>query len=387
LGGEIMLYHGIIVLGLVIFMLNLTLNLRGLKTLRRNDKVPEPAPLISVLIPARDEEENITTCLESLQKQDYPNFEILVLDDNSSDNTATIVERIVAKDSRIQLLRGTPLPEDWAGKPFACYQLAKQARGSWLLFVDADTTHAPHMLRSTLAQALRLNSSLLSGFPRQLATSLPQKIAVPVLYFIILSWLPLWWLQRSREPKPSLAIGQFLLFPRDEYWRIGGHEAVKSRILEDVWLGVEISRSGGRQVAVDLSPAVSCNMYHNVGAMWEGFIKWVYSVLALSPPVLAVMMAAAYFFFLLPFYSLWRELFVVVAPSSLRAVIISQVAMILLMRWLVDNRFKEPFISIFLHPVGLSFLFLASFCAVFRRAAGAGVRWKERLYSRESNVE
>ena len=382
-----MLYQGIIVFGLVIFMLNLTLNLRGLKTLRRNDKVPEPAPLISVLIPARDEEGNIATCLDSLQKQDYPNFEILVLDDNSSDNTATIVEQVVAKDVRIQLLKGAPLPEDWAGKPFACYQLAKQARGSWLLFVDADTTHAPHMLRSALAQALRLNSSLLSGFPRQLATSLPQKIAVPVLYFIILSWLPLWWLQRSREPKPSLAIGQFLLFPREEYWRIGGHEAVKSRILEDVWLGVEISRSGGRQVAVDLSPAVSCNMYHNVGAMLEGFIKWVYSVLALSPPALAVMIAAAYFFFLLPFYSLWRELFVVVAPSGLRAVIISQVAMILLMRWLVDNRFKEPFVSIFLHPVGLSFLFLASFCAVFRRAAGAGVRWKERLYSRETNVE
>ena len=382
-----MLYQGIIAFGLVIFMLNLTLNLRSLKTLRGDDKAPEPAPLISVLIPARDEEVNIVTCLESLQKQGYPNFEILVLDDNSSDNTATIVEQIATKDSRIQLLRGKPLPKDWAGKPFACYQLAKQARGSWLLFVDADTTHAPYMLRSALAQALRLKSSLLSGFPRQLATSLPQKIAIPVLYFIILSWLPLWWLQRSREPRPSLAIGQFLLFPREEYWRIGGHEAVKSRILEDVWLGIEVSRCGGRQVAVDLSPAVSCNMYHNVGAMWEGFIKWVYSVLALSPPALAMMMVAAYFFFLLPFYSLWRELFVVVAPSSLRAVVISQVAMILLMRWLVDNRFKEPVVSIFLHPVGLSFLFLASFCAVFRRAAGAGVRWKERLYSRESNVE
>jgi len=382
-----MLYQGIIAFGLVIFMLNLTLNLRSLKTLRCDDKAPDPAPLISVLIPARDEELNIATCLGSLQKQDYPNFEILVLDDNSSDNTATIVEQIAAKDSRIQLFRGEPLPKDWAGKPFACYQLAKQARGSWLLFVDADTTHAPYMLRSALAQALRLKSSLLSGFPRQLATSLPQKIAIPVLYFIILSWLPLWWLQRSREPRPSLAIGQFLLFPREEYWRIGGHEVVKSRILEDVWLGIEVSRRGGRQVAVDLSPAVSCNMYHNVGAMWEGFIKWVYSVLALSPPALAMMMVAAYFFFLLPFYSLWRELFVVVAPSSLRAVVISQVAMILLMRWLVDNRFKEPVVSIFLHPVGLSFLFLASFCAVFRRAAGAGVRWKERLYSRESNVE
>ena len=325
--------------------------------------------------------------MESLQKQDYPNFEILVLDDNSSDNTAAIVEEIAANDSRIQLLRGDPLPEDWAGKPFACYQLAKQAKGSWLLFVDADTTHAPYMLHSALAQALRLKSSLLSGFPRQLANSLAQKVAIPVLYFIILSWFPLWWLQRSREPKPTLAIGQFLLFPVQEYWRIGGHEAVKSRILEDVWLGIEVSRRHGRQVAVDLSPAVSCNMYHNVGAMWEGFIKWIYSVLSLSPVALTAMMAAAYVFFLLPFYSLWRELFVVTAPTGLRTIIVSQIAIILFMRWLVDNRFKEPSISIFLHPVGLSFLFLASFCAIFRRTVGAGVRWKERLYSRESNVE
>lgn len=382
-----MLYQGIIVFGLVIFLLNLTLNLRNLKTLRGDAEVPEPAPLISVLVPARDEELNIANCLESLQKQVYPNFEILVLDDNSSDDTAAIVERFAAEDNRIQLLRGEPLPEEWTGKCFACYQLAQQARGSWLLFVDADTTHAPGMLRSALAQALKLDSSLLSGFPRQLATSLPQKAAIPVLYFIILSWFPLWWLQRSREPRPSLAIGQFLHFPREEYWRIGGHEAVKSRILEDVWLGIEISRHGGRQVAADLSPAVSCNMYHNVGSMLEGFIKWIYSVLAFSPPALVIMMSAAYVFFLLPFYSLWRELFVVVAPTGLRTIIISQVGIILFMRWLVDSRFKEPVISVFLHPFGLSFLFVASFCAIFRRAVGIGVRWKERIYSRESSVE
>jgi chlorobactene glucosyltransferase len=382
-----MLYQGIIVAGLLIFMLNLTLNLRNLKTLRRDEKIPEPAPFISVLVPARDEEANIAACLDSLQKQDYPNYEIVVLDDNSSDNTGAIVADIAGSDSRVRPLRGEPLPEGWTGKSFACYQLAKQACGSWLLFVDADTTHAPHVLRSALAQALRLNSSLLSGFPRQLANSLPQKMAMPVLYFIILTWFPLWWLQRAKEPKPSLAIGQFLLLPREEYWRIGGHEAVKSRILEDVWLGVEISRRGGRQVAVDLSPAVSCNMYHNMGTMMEGFIKWVYSVASLSPIVLTLMMSAAYFFYLAPFYHLWRELFVVMGPIGLRAVVISQVGVILFMRWLVDSRFKAPFISAFLHPLGLSFLFLAAFCAVFRRAVGAGVRWKERLYSRGSSVE
>ena len=140
-------------------------------------------------------------------------------------------------------------------------------------------------------------------------------------------------------------------------------------------------------MAVDLSPAVSCNMYRSVGAMLEGFIKWIYSVASLSPVALVIMIAAAYFFYLAPFYWLWRELFVVVGPPGLRAIIISQVGMILFMRWLVDSRFKEPFISVFLHPLGLSFLFLSAFYAVFRRAIGAGVRWKERLYSRESSID
>ena len=194
-----MLYQVIILVGLAVFLTNLILNLKSLKTPDANSKVPQPAPLISVLVPARDEEENIRTCLESLQKQDYPNFEILVLDDNSTDNTAAIVSEMAAKDSRIRLIRGEPLPEDWAGKPFACYQLAQEAKGLWLLFVDADTIHEPHMLRSVLALAIEQKTSLLSGFPRQLANSLPQKIVIPVIYFILLGWMPLWWLHRARK--------------------------------------------------------------------------------------------------------------------------------------------------------------------------------------------
>jgi len=123
-----------------------------------------------------------------------------------------------------------------------------------------------------------------------------------------------------------LAIGQFLLFPREECWRIGGHKAVKSRILEDVWLGVEVTRRGGRHLAVDLSPVVSCHAYHSLGAMWEGFIKWTYSVAALSPAGLVGLIIAGHVFFLAPFYWLWKELFVVAVPSDWRAIIILQVA-------------------------------------------------------------
>ena len=383
-----MLYQVIITVGLLSFLLNLVLNLRSLKVPHVGDSsLPEPAPPVSILIPARDEEANIAACLQSLRQQDYPDFEVLVLDDNSLDRTADIVEEMAAKDNRIQLIRGEPLPSDWAGKPYACYQLARRARGSWLLFVDADTTHASHMLRSVLSIALRLKTSLLSGFPRQLANSLPQRVAIPVLYFIILSWLPLWWLHRSREPKPSLAIGQFLLFPTEEYWRIGGHRAVKARILEDVWLGIEVTRQGGRHMAIDLSPVVSCNMYRSLGAMWEGFIKWCYSVAAMSRIALFGMLTAGYFFFLAPFYWLWREFFVVSAPTVWREFVISQVAIILLMRGLIDNRFKEPVVSALLHPIGFSFLVMSAIFAGGRRVVGAGVSWKKRLYGRESPVE
>jgi chlorobactene glucosyltransferase len=382
-----MLYQLIIAAALVIFLANLLLNLKNIRKPDIGSRSPHPALRISVLVPARDEEENIGNCLESLQKQDYPDYEILVLDDNSADRTAEIVAGLAANDKRIRLISGEPLPEDWAGKPFACYQLAKAARGEWLLFVDADTIHAPHMLRSVLDLALKSKASMLSGFPRQLAPTLPLKIVMPLMYFAILGWLPLWWLQRAKNPKPSLAIGQFLLFPRDEYWRMGGHKVVQTRIAEDVWLGMEVCRHGGRHVAVDLSSVVECNMYRNIGAAWHGLGRSIYSVTAISPLGLLGLLLAAMFFYVGPFYWLWRG-FLVNHPSLLwREIVVFQVCVIIFMRWLVDNRFKEPVGSFFFHPLGFLFLFLDALYAGGRFLVGAGISWKERVYGGESVVK
>jgi len=382
-----MVYQIVIAAGLALFVVNLFLNLRSLRVPRRDSKIPGKPPLVSVLVPARDEEANIGACLDSLQVQDYPNYEILVLDDNSTDGTAAIVRRAAARDDRVRLIEGGVLPSGWAGKPNACYQLGKEAKGDWLLFVDADTTHAPHMLRSVLAEAIRLNTSLLSGFPRQTSDSLPQKVAIPIIYFIIMSWLPMWCIHCLRKSIPSLAIGQFLLFSREAYWRIGGHKAVKSRILEDVWLGIETARHGGRHVAIDLSSVVSCNMYRDFPSMWEGFIKWGYSLSALIPGILFVLVIIGTVFFLAPFYWLWNGFFMVEAPTVWRLVVMAQIAIILLMRGFVDNRFKESGVSALLHPFGMSYLIVAFSIAGMRRTLGIGVNWKKRLYRRESTIE
>jgi chlorobactene glucosyltransferase len=382
-----MVYQIVIAAILAAFLVNLILNLRNLRKPDRNSKVPDPAPLISVLVPARNEEANIRRCLESLQKQDYPNYEILVLDDNSSDSTAAIVNEMASNDSRINLHFGEPLPEDWAGKCFACHQLAHKAQGDWLLFVDADTIHEPHMLRSVLALAIELNTWLLSGFPRQLANSLSTKIGIPVMYFILLGWIPLWWLHRSKTPKPSMAIGQFFFFSKEGYWNMGGYETVKSKLVEDVCMGIEVSRHGGRHIAVDLSSVMSCNMYRDLGEMWHGLAKSIYSVAAMSPVGIMALVLAAYCLYIAPFYWFLNGFFMSSEPILWRGIVALQIIVIYFMRWLIDTRLREPPISMWFHPIGLSFYFLNVLYAAGRWLLGAGITWKERFYSKESPIE
>ncbi|HTY81979.1 MAG TPA: glycosyltransferase [Dehalococcoidales bacterium] len=373
-----MIYQIVIAVGLALFLVNLILNFRTLKKPRRNAVVPNPAPLISVLVPARNEESNIRRCLESLRRQDYPNYEVLVLDDGSTDNTAEIVSEIAAKDRRIKLFKGEPLPGDWVGKTYACHQLAQKAAGSWLLFVDADTVHEPRMLRGVLELAMQKKVTLLSGFPRQLAGSLPLKIIQPVQYYIILGWLPVWLLHKLG--KPSLAIGQFMFFNAQEYRRMGGHEAVRQEIVEDVSLGIEVGKHNGRHVAIDLSPVVSTEMYVDVGDAWRGFGKSIQGIVAMNPVGIVGLIIAATIFYIMPFWWLWRGFFVTGAPLLWRSVVLFQVCAMYAMHLMVDLRLREPLISVLFSPVGLAFYILNVMWATVRWAMGAGVSWKERVY-------
>jgi chlorobactene glucosyltransferase len=382
-----MLYQQIVCILLAAILFNLLLNLRALRKPKSDIELPAPAPLISILVPARNEEANICVCLESLRQQDYPNFEILVLDDSSTDGTADIVARIAAEDSRVRLLRGQPLSPGWAGKTFACHQLAQEARGSWLLFTDADTVHAPAMLRRVLGVALVSRAALISGFPYQWTTSIWQKTAMPILfYFMLLCWMPFWWLQRSRCRMPSVAIGQFLFFSAKEYRSIGGHEAVKSRIVEDVWLGIEISRHKYRQLTLDLSSLVSCQMYREFGSMWDGITRWLYTVASLSAVSLVGMIAVVLLLFLAPFLWLAYGLLLAQPAFAWEVLVMLQVAIVFLARFLAGRRFSQSKTSIILHPIGVAFLLLVSFCASYQYLTGAGVKWKGRVYDAGSQI-
>ncbi len=382
-----MFYQQMVTLVLFGILLNLLLNLRALRKPGSGRQLPEPAPLISVLVPARNEEANIRPCLESLCGQDYPNLEIIVLDDSSTDGTARVVEEIAARDRRVRLIEGQPLPEGWAGKPCACHQLSQQAGGSWLLFTDADTVHSPSALRTALNAALSSGAALVSGFPHQRNSSIWQKMAMPVFfYFMLVCAIPFWLVQRWPRAISTVAVGQFMFFSADEYRRIGGHESVKSRIVEDVALAREVARNRYRQIVLDLSPVVSCEMYRGVGTMWEGITRWLRSVASTSVLILGLLMVVVFLLFLAPFLWLAHGLLLGDPTFGWQALIVLQVALVLIARYLVGRRFSQPGVSTLLHPLGIGFALMVGFHAFYQHLTGAGVTWKERIYNPTSRI-
>lgn len=256
---------------------NLVLSLVAFRRLDRSAPARRAAgawPRIAVLIPARNEAATIGACLRSLLAQEYPNVAILVLDDQSEDDTGAIVTAIAAKDGRVRLLRGTPLPPGWLGKCHACAQLANAAADAdYLLFTDADTVHGPRSVAQALGAMEGGHLGLLSVLPRQRAVTFAEQLLLPLLPLSILMLLPVGLVARRPEPSLSAGIGQLLCMRRATYQSIGGHAAVRDQVLDDVMLARRAKAAGGRADLLDGGDAVQCRMYTSFGAIWRGFSK------------------------------------------------------------------------------------------------------------------
>lgn len=256
-----------------------------------NQEDAQPSPpevVVSVIVPARNEEDCLGYCLASLANQSGINFEIIVVNDHSTDRT----REIAGQYAHAEVLDAPDVPPGWTGKNYAVHYAAKNAKGKWLLFTDADTEHRRASLRHAVAEAQRFNADLLSYSPKQIVKGFWQRALMPLVFAELRRQYPPALVNSANSPIAA-ANGQYLLISRDAYDAIGGHEAIKGKLLEDVELAKLIKQSG-RSIRFRYGrDAVKTRMYRSFRAMWEGWTKNL-TLLFPSPQNLAALRSAEF---------------------------------------------------------------------------------------------
>jgi len=361
----------------------LLIALSNLLVLRRLPRYGRPAqfPRLSVLVPARNEEANIGPCVRSLLAQDYPDFELLVLDDESSDQTAQVLASLARSDKRLRVLSGQPLPAGWLGKQWACHQLSQAASGELLLFTDADTRYHPQALSNAVAALLAERTDMLSAVLREEVVSWGERLIVPVLLWSIFSFLPLGLAYRLRLPAFTAANGQFLLFRRRAYAQIGGHAAVRQHATEDLALVRHIVSHGLRWRLVDAGQRIRCRMYQDFSQAYEGLSKNLFAVFDYHVLFFVLIWAWLGVVFLEPPLLLALSLVGVPLAGFSPGLAIAAMALALLLWGLFCWRFGFPLYLAGLYPVIMALVIFIALRSLLLTLRGR-TTWKGRTLSR-----
>lgn len=329
---------------------------------------------VSILIPARNEETNIRLAAEAaLANSDA---EIIVLDDLSTDRTAEVVEELSKINSRLQLIRGAELPRGWCGKNWACAQLSEAATRPLLLFVDADVRLAPNAA-ARLAAWIRANGAqLASGVPRQELGTFSERLLIPLIHFVLLGFLPLDRMRRSRHPAYATGCGQLMLADAAAYETVGGHAAIRDRIHDGLALPRAFRKSGLRTDLFDATDVATCRMYRTNRATWRGLAKNTHEGIGAPGrivPFTVILFGGQVVPFLLLAVSSWLSFFQI--SCAVAAVVCA-----LAPRVIAANRFHQPFAAVFLHPIGVAALLAIQWWGLLRHMAQRPSTWKGRSY-------
>ncbi len=228
---------------------------------------------VSILIPARNEAHNLGMLLNSIMNQSYPNWEVLVYDDLSEDDTAKVVHSFRKKDIRIRLIRGKELPKGWLGKNFACHQQALQATGQYFLFLDADVMLEKNLVNDSLAHIQKHKLDLLSIFPQQIMKTWGEKVSVPVMNWVLVSLLPLILTRKSTWPAFAAANGQHMLFKGNTYRKHQFHKLFRAKAVEDIAIARYMKQKMLRIHTLLSNGQIKCRMYNSLNEALQGFSK------------------------------------------------------------------------------------------------------------------
>ncbi len=358
-------------------LLPLIMTIVNLRLFRRCDKsFLAERTMLSVLIPARNEEQSIGRALRSIQQNDYSNFEVLVLDDASVDGTACEVEKLGRNDPKIRLHRSESLASGWNGKQFACWQLANLAKGELFLFLDADVRLSPNAISRLVTQYESQQVGLLSGFPRQETGSVSERLLIPMMYVLLLGYLPIARSRNHNDPSLAAGCGQMFLCSRESYFAADGHRSIASSRHDGIQLPRSFRRANQTTDFIDASDIARCRMYEDLNSVTCGLLKnategiakmphlIIFTILLLGGFVLPLAMFAHAIF--------WRW------PLPPTALLSLATSLSLMPRILIANRLESSYLGAVLNPFAVVWFLVLQWLAFFRQRSGYVVAWRGR---------
>ena len=341
----------------------------------------EEVPRVSVLIPARNEEGNIRDAVKSALANLGVEMEVIVADDASHDGTAAIVRELAAQDTRVQVITIPALTSGWNGKQHACHVLAEAAHMPLLCFVDADVRLAPDALASMAAFLGHSQASLVSGIPRQVTASWMEALLIPLIHFVLLAFLPIARMRTTTDPRYAAGCGQLFMAVNRDYHVVGGHSVIRNTLHDGIKLAAAFRRAGFKTDLFDATSVARCRMYHNAAEVWSGLMKNATEGMA-TPVRLPVFTALLLGGQVLPF----ALLFWAAAAKNAAMLVVAGGAVSLSygIRLIAARRFRQPFWSTVLHPLGVALLLLIQWLALGRMLLGKTSSWKDREYGLQS---
>jgi glycosyltransferase involved in cell wall biosynthesis len=368
-------------IALVCALQALVLGLVNMRRYRRADPAPAASAtaddLVTVCIPARNEEANIEGCVRSALASTGVEVEVLCYDDQSTDATPAILARLQAEDRRVRTAQTVPLPEGWNGKQHGCHRMAEAARGRWLLFTDADVRFAPECVARTLATARRSDVALLSTVPKQTTGTIAEATIIPLIHFMLLSYLPIGRMRSTLDPASSAGCGQFLFVRSDAYRAAGGHAAFKASMHDGIKMPRALRAAGFRTDLFDGTDLVVCRMYRGFLQCWRGFAKNAFEGLG-SVALLVFVTVLHAVGHLLPWAFLGFAAATGDASRTEVLLALAAIAAALLQRLVFAVRFEQSILGALLHPVGVAIMTAVQWYSLYLARTGRR-SWKGRV--------
>ena len=335
-------------------------------------------PYISVCVPARNEERDIKNCVESLLNQDYPNFEVIVVDDNSNDNTAKILFSLTEQYPNLIFIAGKKLASGWMGKPYALHQAYQRSRGQYLLFTDADLTYQSHALKTAAHTMVCKDLDLLTLMPAAIFGSFWERVVQPVIFGFIAA-LTNFKKVNSESDQNAMGFGAFLLFKKEAYQKIGGHLSVANEVLEDITIAKKAKLSGLSLLVADGKNLFSIRMYHSMKEIWVGWRKNFFLAMKSSIFRASYYMVMVLCFLLTPYIvvmcNLWVGVGSVWVGVSLLGLALSLVTGLGLCHELGLERK-----NVFLFPLGAIVMVVIMFSSMVQTLLLRRTEWRGRIY-------